>query len=156
MAEAIGVTAGLVGIATFAFQISKEVYYLVESIQKAPQTIRELKSELVALDPILSSIQELVTSDASKFEDIRYPLHQCGMVCFHLRSLIRQCTTHSANSTISARDWVKMQYKGKTIDGYKSQLASYKATIGIALGTFNLYVIPINIQSLADIAWLQN
>jgi hypothetical protein len=32
MAEAIGVTAGLLGIATFAFQLSKEVYNLVDSI----------------------------------------------------------------------------------------------------------------------------
>jgi hypothetical protein len=154
MAEAIGVTAGLIGIATFAFQISKEVYDLVDSIQKAPQTIRDLKSELTALDPILSSIQKLVTSDASKFEDIRYPLHQCGMVCFQLRSLIRQCTEHSAKGTRSARDWVKMQYKGKTINGYKGQLAAYKATIGIALSTFTLYVILISIASFSDIARL--
>ena len=48
----------------------------------------------------------------------------------------------------SARDWVKFIYKGKTIDGYKGQLASYKATIGIALNTFTLYVILINIPSL--------
>jgi hypothetical protein len=141
MAEAIGVTAGLIGIATFAFQISREVYDLVDSIQKAPKTIRDLKSELVALDPILSSIRTVVASDAEKFEDIRYPLHQCGMVCFYLRSLIQQCTGHSANGTRSARDWVRMQYQGKTIDGYKSQLASYKATIGIALNLFTLYVI---------------
>lgn len=138
MAEAIGVTAGLLGIATFAFQISKEVYNLVNSIQKAPQTIRDLKGELLALDPILSSIHKVVTSDASKFEDIRYPLHQCGMVCYHLRSLILQCTAHSADGNRSARDWVKIQYKGKTIDGYKGQLASYKATIGIALNIFTL------------------
>jgi hypothetical protein len=156
MAEAIGVTAGLIGIATFAFQVSKEVYHLVDNISKPPQTIRGLKSELVALDPILSSIQKLVTSDASKFEDIRYTLHQCGLVCFHLRSLIRQCTEHSANGTRSARDWVKIQYKGKTIDRYKGQLASHKATIGIALSTFTLYVTPISILSFADIAWLQN
>ena len=138
MAEPIGVTAGLLGIATFAFQTSKAVYDLVNSIQKAPQTIRDLKSELLALDPVLSSIHEKVTGDASKFEDIRYPLHQCGMVCFSLRSLIQQCTTHSADGSRSARDWVKMQYKGKTIDGYKGQLASYKATIAIVLDLFTL------------------
>ncbi|KAL2037793.1 hypothetical protein N7G274_009518 [Stereocaulon virgatum] len=138
MAEPIGVTAGLLGIATFAFQTSKAVYDLVNSIQKAPQTIRDLKSELLALDPILSSIHKVVTSDASKFEDIRYPLHQCGMVCFHLRSLIQQCTAHSAHGSTSARDWVKMQYKGKTVDGYKGQLASYKATIGLAVNLFTL------------------
>jgi Fungal N-terminal domain of STAND proteins len=156
MAEAIGVTASLIGIATFAFQLSKEVYDLVDGIHKAPQTIRELKSELVALDPILNSIQQLVTSNVSKFEDIRYPLYQCGMVCFHLRSLIRQCTEHSASGTRSARDWVKMQYKGKTIDGYKGQLASYKATIGIALSTFTLYVILVKIPAFANVAPLQN
>ena len=138
MAEPIGVIAGLLGIATFAFQTSKAVYDLVNSIQKAPQTIRDLKSELLALNPVLSSIHKKVTSDAPKFEDIRYPLHQCGMVCFHLRSLIQQCTTHSADGSRSARDWVKMQYKGKTIDGYKGQLASYKATIAIVLDLFTL------------------
>jgi hypothetical protein len=139
MAEAIGVTAGLIGIATFAFQTSKEVYNLIDSIQKAPQTIRDLKSELITLDPILNSIQKVITSDASKFEDIRYPLHQCGMVCFHLRSFLWQCTEHSATGR-SARDWVKMQHKGKTVDGYKGQLASYKATIGIALSIYTLWV----------------
>lgn len=138
MAEAIGVTASLLGIATFAFQTSKEVYNLVNSIQKAPKTIRDLKSELLALDPVLSSIHKAVMSDLSKFEDIRYPLYQCGMVCSYLRSLIQQCTAHSANGSISARDWVKMQYKGKTIDGYKGQLASYKATIALVLDLFTL------------------
>lgn len=138
MAEPIGITAGLMGIASFAFQTSKAVYDLVNSIQKAPQTIRDLKSELLALDPVLNSIHQKVTSDASKFEDIRYPLYQCGMVCVHLRSLIQQCTTHSADGSRSARDWVKMQYKGKTIDRYKGQLASYKATITIVLDLFTL------------------
>ena len=138
MIEPIGVTAALLGIATFAFQISKEVYDLVKSIQNAPRPIRDLKSELLALDPILSSIQSIVVSDAKRFEDIRYPLHQCGMVCFHLRSLIQQCTKHSADGSRSAKDWVKMQYKGKTIDGYKGQLASYKATIAIVLDIFTL------------------
>ena len=139
MAEVIGITAGLIGIASFAFQTSKELYNFVNSIQNAPQTIRDLKAELIALGPILSSIQQVITSDASRFEDVRYPLHQCGMVCFHLRSLLQQCTEHSATGR-SARDWVKMQYKGKTIDGYKGQLASYKATIGIALSVYTLWV----------------
>jgi hypothetical protein len=104
MAEAIGVTAGLLGITTFAFQLSKEVYDIVDGIQKAPQIIRDLKSELVALDPILSSIRTVVTTDASKFEDIRYPLYQCGIVCYHLKTLTQQCIAHSANGARSARD----------------------------------------------------
>lgn len=78
----------------------------------------------MALDPILGSIHTVVISDASKFEDIRYP-------------------------TISARDWVRMQYKGKTIDGYKSKLESYKATIGIAFNLLPLYVLrSLTSQSL--------
>ncbi|KAL9101255.1 MAG: hypothetical protein Q9163_003469 [Psora crenata] len=151
MAEPIGVTAGLLGIATFAFQTSKAVYKLVDSIQKAPQTIRDLKSEMLALDPVLSSIQQKVTSDATKFEDIRYPLHQCGVVCFHLRSLIQQCTTHSADGSRSARDFVKMQYKGKTIDGYKGQLASYKATIAIVLDLFTLTTSTLTVEAVDEI-----
>lgn len=140
MAEAIGVTAGLLGILTFALQSSVEVSNLISSIQKSPQTIRDLKCELSALDPILTSIRTVIESDASKLEEIRYPLHQCGMVCSHLKTLIQQCTEHSSASTRSVRDWLRLQYKGKTIDGYKSQLASYKATIGIALNIFTLYV----------------
>jgi len=104
MVEAIGVTADLLGIATFAFQTSKKVYDLVNSIQKASQTIRDLKSELLILNSILGSIHKIVTSDVSKFEDIRYSLHQCGMMCFYLRSLIQQCIAHSIDGNISARD----------------------------------------------------
>ena len=52
MIEAIRATAGLLGIATFAFQTSREVYDFVNSIQKALQTIRDLKGELLALDPM--------------------------------------------------------------------------------------------------------
>ena len=141
MTESIEVTAGLLSIATFTFQTSKAVYDLVNSIQKAPQIIQDLKSELLALDPVLSSIHKKVMSDASKFEDIQYPLHQCDMVCFHLRSLIQQCTTHSADGSRSMRDWIKMQYKEKTIDGYKGQLTSYKATIAIILNLFTLWVV---------------
>ncbi|KAI4087782.1 MAG: hypothetical protein L6R37_008283 [Teloschistes peruensis] len=121
MAEAIGVTASLLGIATFAFQTSKEVYNLVNSIQKAPKTIRDLKSELLALDPVLSSIHKAVMSDLSKFEDIRYPLYQCGM------------------------------YKGKTIDGYKGQLASYKATIALVLDLFTLTTSTLTAEVVDEI-----
>jgi hypothetical protein len=137
MAE-IGVTAGLIGIATFAVQMTKEVCGLVNNIQKAPTTIHNLKSELVALEPILVSIHKAIASDASKLEIIKIPLHQCGMICFHLRSLIQQCIMHPSPGTMSARDRFRLQYKGKTIDEYKAQLASYKATIGIALNLFTL------------------
>lgn len=68
------------------------------------------------------------------------------MVCSHLRSLI--C---AANGTRARETGFKMEYKGKTIHGYKGHLASYKATIGIALSTSTLYVELINIQSFIDI-----
>lgn len=62
MAEPIGVTAGLLVIATFVFQTSKAVYDLANSIQKAPQTITDLKNELLALDPVLSSVHQKITA----------------------------------------------------------------------------------------------
>jgi len=47
-------------------------------------------------------------------------------------TMLDQCTTHSRDGQNSIRDWLKQQYRAKTLDEMKQRLDSYKSTLSIA------------------------
>lgn len=140
MAEPIGITSGLVALATFAFQSSLSLYQAIANFQSNKRTVRELKEELEALEAVLRSLQVATTDNTVDLPALKLPLLRCGQACREFEALIAKCTTHSDGSKTSIRDWAKLTYMGDDIVGFKNMLAGYKATICIALGDANLYI----------------
>jgi Fungal N-terminal domain of STAND proteins len=140
MAEPIGITSGLVALATFAFQSSLSLYQAIANFQSNKRIVRELKEELEALEAVLKSLQVATTDNTVDLPALKLPLLRCGQACREFEALIAKCTTHSNGSKTSIRDWAKLTYMGDDIVGFKNMLAGYKATICIALGDANLYI----------------
>jgi hypothetical protein len=139
MAEAVGLTSGILTLATFAFQCSVSLYETVDSFRSHPKRVRELLDELEALSAVLSPLIELVKSNSGvdlSFLDL--PLWRCGNVCKEFRQEVLKCASRSNSNRTSFRDWARLTYMGDNIADFRDLLAGYKATINIALTDANL------------------
>ena len=139
MAEPIGLAAGLLALATFAFQSSITLYKTVQSFQFHPKRVRDLEEELEALSGVLGSLTQTVgaTTDVD-LSALDLPLRRCGNACKEFEQEIMKCSSQSSGSRTSFRDWAKLRYMGDDIDGFRQLLAGYKSTINIALTDANL------------------
>ena len=138
MAEPIGIAAGVLALSTFAFERSVSLFQLIKSLKDNKREVRELKEELEALSKVILSLKQLASQDETRFETLSLPLLRCGKSCDEFEALVTECTKHTTGTKTSVRDWVKMQYMGRDITGFKNALAEYKSTISIAIGEANL------------------
>jgi hypothetical protein len=139
MAEPIGLAAGLLALAGFAFQASVTLYNTVQSFKFHPKQLRDLKEELEALSGILGSLTETVSATTDvDLSALDLPLLRCGNACKEFEQEILRCSSRSGGNRTSFRDWAKLRYMGDNIDGFRQLLAGYKSTINIALTDANL------------------
>jgi hypothetical protein len=136
--EPISAASSVLTLVVFAFQSSQALYQVVDSFRNNQRTVRELKEELGALGGVLQSLEQTATSPNINFASLKLPLLRCGKACSDFEAVIVKCTLHSGGSRTSFRDWAKLTYLGKNIDGFKNMIGSYKSTISIALGDANL------------------
>lgn len=134
MAEPIGLAAGLLALATFAFQSSITLYQTLQSFQSHPKRVRDLMEELEALSGVLGPLSETVsaTNDVN-LSILDRPLLRCGNACKEFEQELLKCSSRSDGNRTSFRDWAKLRYIGEDIDGFRRLLAGYKLTICIAL-----------------------
>ena len=138
MADPVSAASGLLTLVVFALDSGKALYQLVQSFQNNQRIVRELRQELEALNGVLQSLHEAVTTSDADFVALKLPLHQCGKACGEFTEMIGKCTAHSGGTRTSIRDWAKLKYMGDDINGFKNMLAGYKSTIIIALGDANM------------------
>jgi hypothetical protein len=139
MAEPIGLAAGLLALAGFAFQASVTLHNTVQSFQFHPKQLRDLNEELEALSGVLGSLTETVSATTDvDLSALDLPLLRCGNACKEFEQEILKCSSRSGGSRTSFRDWAKLRYMGDNIDGFRQLLAGYKSTINIALMDANL------------------
>jgi hypothetical protein len=138
MAEVIGVASGLLTLVTFSIKSSSSLYQTIKDFNSHQRIVRQLKEELEALRAILSSLEQAILDSKADFAALKTPLLRCGNACGEFETIIKKATEHSQGPKTSFRDWAKLQYMGEDITGFKDTLASYKATITIALCDANL------------------
>jgi hypothetical protein len=153
MAEAIGLAASVIGIATLACSSSKALYELLDGIYEAPQTLKFLKTDLDALQKLLSSLEaelkhkpdETLSDGLEKcLKEIEPSLKGCLTACDEFKLKLSKIVSHSTEQHTSLRDKVKLQFQEKEITAFRYRLASYKATVNIALSFASLYGIFVN------------
>jgi hypothetical protein len=139
MAEPIGITSGLLTLATFAFQSSITLFRTIQSFQSHLTRVRGLLEELEALTGVLRSLTETISSTTDLgLSALELPLRRCGNACKEFELELLKCSARSGGSRTSFRDWAKLRYMGDNIDGFRQLLAGYKSTIIIALTDANL------------------
>lgn len=139
MAEPIGPAAGLLGLATFAFQSSQALLKTIRSYQTHNSRVRDLKEELEALVSVLGPLTETVSATTdTQLSALDLPLLSCGKACQEFEQEIARCTARTTVDRTSFRDWAKLTYMGDDIDGFRRRLGSYKTTVVIALTYTNM------------------
>jgi hypothetical protein len=138
--DPISLGSGLLTLVIFAFQSSKTLTEALEGIQNNSRAVRELKEELNALDVVLKSLEGSVQQTETSLSSLELPLLSCGKACEEFTSVIIKYTTHPDGSSTSVRDWARLNFMRKDIDGFRSLIAGYKSTIAIALADANMYV----------------
>lgn len=142
MAEALGLAASIIAIATLAYDSSKRLFEILDGIQKAPKAISEPKTDIGALQQLLKSLSSEVegTDDADLpdrfkkyLEELKPSLEGCTNACIQFEEKISKITSHSDEKHTSFRDSVRLQFQEKEILTFRYRLASCKATLNIAL-----------------------
>jgi len=139
MAEPIGITSGLLTLATVAFQSSVTLFQTIQSFQSHLTRVRDLSEEIEALTHVLASLAETIqgTTDL-ELSALELPLQRCGNACKEFEAELIKCSARSGGTRTSFRDWAKLKYMGDNIDGFKQLVAGYKSTIIIALTDANM------------------
>ena len=139
MADPLSISASVVGLVSFAITSSVKLYGTIRDFQSRDKKARSLKNELGELTAVLQSLLDTVTNNPDlNFDALKVPLHRCGNACQEYGELISRCTKHSTDSRASIRDWVTQKYLQGDINDFKDMLATYKATINIALANANM------------------
>jgi hypothetical protein len=142
MAEALGITASVIAIATLAYDSSKRLFEIVDGIRNAHKAISDFKTDIEALQQLLKSLASEIegTEDANLperfkkyLEELKPLLNGCSNACLQFEQKISKITSHSDENRTSFRDSVKLQFQEKEILTFRYRLASYKATLNIAL-----------------------
>jgi hypothetical protein len=142
MAEAIGAASAVTTFVALALDATIRLYKTVKSFQSREKLIRELREELQDLSEVLRTLQELTGYTDIDLTALERPLERCTGACTEFNDLVISCTKHSSAERFSKRDWLKIQYMGEDISGFKNMLGGYKSTITIALAYVNLYDLP--------------
>ncbi|RYO79387.1 hypothetical protein DL766_000125 [Monosporascus sp. MC13-8B] len=149
MAEAIGLSSGLVALVAFALKSSTLLYDTVQSYRSHPKNVRDLQEELQTLNGVLRALSETVEQSKDiDFTALKLPLLRCGNACKEFDEVIAKCTSRSGGSKTSFRDWAKLKYMGDGIDEFRRMLTGYKSTINIALADANLRQSSVTAEGL--------
>jgi hypothetical protein len=156
MADPLSVTAGVVGITTFALQSVQQLTAFIESIRDAPEIITGIKEDLKAVESVLGSlgralqnkdlpaeIQESLDQNAN----IKVAVENCSKECARFRATLGHWMRHSTETKTFWWDRVRAGYFGeKSTEAFLRRLGASKATVSVALNSAILYVFQSNLR----------
>lgn len=141
------ITAGVIAVASLAYQSTKSLYELIDGIVKAPNQLKVLKKDLDAVKNLLETIQTAMegTSDEDLSEGVKKCLQDVqpsikGLedACNEFSAKLSRITRHSTADRTRFDDKLKLQFQDKDILAFKYRIESYKSTLSIALGLATL------------------
>lgn len=133
MVDPFSITLGAIEILALAFKASKTLYKLSQSIRGHTKEVRDMHEEFDGLITILSRLQGKPSNSlSSKDAMLRAPLEGCLDCCEELNKSLEGLDRPSIG------DWLKLQFKSKTIKDVKMRLASYKEQLSLGLQIIEL------------------
>ena len=133
--DPLSITASVVGITTVAIQATKSLCETVQRFKDRNKTLRRLRNGLQDLLTILESLEQAAKTQSSILELLRGPIGRCSQECHEFKNSLE---AFDQKSEAGFRDWAKMEFKRGDINEFIENIAGYKATISIALGTITM------------------
>lgn len=147
MADPFSITAGAVGIAGVALQSVKALLDDIQSIKDAPEAIKDLKEDLLAVEVVIKPLDTALQGSA--FETLNHDaraglglaINNCKRACDKFRTKFKKWTKHSTDDKIHWWDRVRVGlFAEAEIEVLSEQLSKCRDTITSAVATATLYV----------------
>jgi hypothetical protein len=144
MAEALGVAASAVGIATAAIQSVQFLSKTIDNIKDGPDTVKNVRFDLQAVEPILRQLDAALQSGDSQVvlsDEIKSAVNNCDRACTAFQALLARWMRHSTEEKTFWMDrWRVGLFGQERIQTFKGQLNDCKGTLSMALSTATMYV----------------
>lgn len=139
MADSLSLASSTLALVTSAFQHTIALQKTFKSFHVHTTQVRNLVEELESLGYILQSLTESINITTEiNFSAVKLPLLRCSNACKEFEDVIRGISSSSSGSQLSIRDWAKVKYMGKDLDGFRQLLSEYKSTLNLGLASANL------------------
>lgn len=144
---ALAIIAGITTILSNLWNISKGLYELFSSIKNAPKHILALSQDVQGFYTVLGSLRGLLDNLSGDhlhsmlapiLESLQNPLDHCLSTICELQKKINKCTKPSGEAKQSKWSAFRWEFTEKDTNMYRSDLASHKATIDLAVTTATL------------------
>lgn len=148
--DPLSVTAGAIGIATFAWQSCKATDELIGSLTEAPKTIAHSKKLLSETQNTLEGLRDTLISGSestyvldSLLQNMKLSiaLKSTQGVCDEFGETIKGFTKHSTDLRFSNRDRLAVSFHESKIRGFNLRLGECQSTISLAVVSMNLQVL---------------
>ncbi|KAH8889899.1 hypothetical protein GQ53DRAFT_842471 [Thozetella sp. PMI_491] len=137
MADGLSIVASVAGTATATLQSIRFLSKSITNIKDAPDTIRNIRNDLQAIEHVLCSLTVAPQSDISQLdsEEIRFAIQNCGRACKEFGTLLQRWV-HSEDEKIFWQDrWRVGLFGLERIKALNGQLSNCKGTLTVALTT---------------------
>jgi len=144
MADGLSVVASVVSIATAAVQSVQFLSTTIDNIKGAPDTTRNIKLDLQAVEPVLYSLETASQSNGAQIvlsAEVKSAVVNCNRACTDFQTLLDRWIKHpSEEKTFWIDRWRGGFFGQERIKAFKGQLSDYKSTLNMALSTASMYV----------------
>ncbi|KAL5363292.1 hypothetical protein BJX96DRAFT_117541 [Aspergillus floccosus] len=147
MADPLSITASLLAVITAAVQSVKSLHGTVTRFKDRDKTLRRLQNELEDLTSILGSLGEVMNADISMMTLLQGPVERCSQVC---REFEQAMEVFGRKSTTGFRDWAKIEFMRGDINEFIDNIAGYKSTISVGLGTITMHASKVSERVLQE------
>jgi hypothetical protein len=118
MADPLSVVASIVGITTAALQTLQFLSHSIDSIKDVPDTIKSVKADLQAVEPVLRSVHTALERDDKQIflsDQIKPAVENCNRACTAFQTDLDHWMRHSTEEKIFGwinREWVCLGRRG--------------------------------------------
>jgi predicted nucleic acid-binding Zn-ribbon protein len=156
MADPLSIAASVIAVAGLAFSSSKALFELISTIHDAPSVFRNLNQDITALGQILDALRTTLSDRAATMSEgqmaclraVEQPLEGCDLACKDFRTKVEGLTIHSRDGKRSLRDGVKLRFQSKSIEDFQTKIASWKASLALALDVVSLTSMSADTRTL--------
>jgi hypothetical protein len=144
MADGLSAAASVVGIAVAAIQSARVLSISIDNIKNAPDTVKDIKVDLQAIEPVLRQLHTALRLDNHHIllsEEIKSALENCSGACEKFQASLEHWMKRSGDGRTFWMDrWRFGLFRQEKVKDLKRHLADSKSTLCIALSTANTYV----------------
>ena len=149
--DPVSITVSILTLATFCVQSSTSLYKTIDGFKSRKQDVRNLKTEVGALNIVLQALEKNIEESTENFEVLRIILQHCHQACENFEKSVLEAFRDSGGRLQEVKAWAKLQCLGSDINKFRKLISSYKTTITIALADANLYESLCYFQSNGSI-----